>query len=330
MLRILLAVLIAFLAFWGLLQHRHSPETSGSHIEAANLDTVSEGVHMAGFDLSRWRSDQVAHLLAALSEDFGMSPVNARVDEVNQALIPELNGLVLDQQQTLQKILQAPSGSEIVPVLKQVPPAETMAGLKPLPIRQGNPAKRAVTFLINVAWGNEFLEPILEQLRKERVKASFFLVGEWAEKYPELARKITDEGHEIDSHGYSTVGMASLSANQLQFQLDKANQTIRAATGKQALYFSPHRGEYNSSLLELTRANGQQTILWSIDTVDWKNPGVDWITRRVERLLHPGGLILMHPTQSTVQALPSIIRLARKHGYRIIPLHDMLSPDPRR
>lgn len=330
--RIVLAALFASLALTGFLVNRHQSFTANQSNSqtAAKLDTVKKGVFLAGYDMSHWRLSQVEQLLRQLAADFGSDPVDAREDPINRSSIPDLNGLELDVEQTLQRVIDAPAGSRVVPVLKQKPADVQLNDLPPLPIRHGNPAKRAVTLMFNVAWGNDYLEPILTQLESTKTIGSFFLVGQWAEKYPDLAKRIASAGHEINSHGYSTVGMAALSEGDLLSQLNRANEAIEQATGIVPTYFSPHRGEYNEHLLRLTRENGQQTILWSMDTVDWKNPGRDWILRRIERLLHPGGLVLMHPTASTVEALPDVIALVRQNGYRIISLDDMLSPDPLR
>lgn len=111
--------------------------------------------------------------------------------------------------------------------------------LPPSPIYRGHPEKPMVSFIINVAWGNEYLSDILATLKKDQVSASFFLEGNWVKKNPELAKMIVSAGHEVGNHSYSHPDMKILGAAQTRNQMLKTNEVIEAATGVKPVWFAP-------------------------------------------------------------------------------------------
>lgn len=295
---------------------------------AAGTAVVPEGVTLAGYRIAGWRHDDVRLLLEELAERIRTEPVDARLDPATKGLVPPLNGLALDVEATLARIRSAGRDSRVELVLREVPPAVQPTDLPPAPVYRGNPAKRAVTLLINVAWGQEHLPEMLRVLADHGVEATFFLVGQWVEKHPHNAAAIAAAGHEIANHGYSPAEFAALSREQVGEEITRAERAILAATGRKPRYFSPHKGAISPALLQAARDKGYETILWSLDTVDWKKPGVDWMVERILSGAHNGALILMHPTEQTVRALAPIITGLRTQGLDIVPLGTLLSPSP--
>lgn len=330
----LLAALVAILLLLGSARlqpsapvPRHGGQPgSGPTARDAERPIAREGVTLAGQAVSGLPETEVRRLLEKRAGELRLAPVNARVDPATRGLIPPLAGRVLDVEATLARVRAAAPGQRVPLAFREEPPAVTLADLPPAPIYQGNPAKRAVTFLINVAWGQEHLPRMLEVLERHKVRATFFLVGKWVERFPEEARTIAEAGHEIASHGYSSAEFAGLTAEQVAAEIDRAEAAILAATGRKPRWFSPHKGEISPQLLRVARAKGYETILWSVDTVDWKKPGVDWMVERVTGGAHNGALILMHPTEQTAAALEPIILGLEKRGYRIVTLGTLLSP----
>lgn len=294
----------------------------------AERRVVPDGVTLAGHAISGWREPDVRWLLLGWAGELRRTPVNARLDPATRGLIPPLNGLDLDVEGTLARVRAAAPGERLPLAFRENPPAVSLADLPPSPIYQGNAAKQAVTFLINVAWGEEHLPGMLRTLEQHRVRATFFLVGQWVERHPEAVKAIVADGHEIASHGYSSAEFAKLSAEQVADEIGRAETAIIAATGRKPRYFSPHKGEITPRLLRVARDMGYETILWSVDTVDWMKPGTDWMVDRVLSKAHNGALILMHPTDQTVEALAPMILGLRKQGYSIVTLGAMLSPSP--
>ena len=260
--------------------------------------------------------DELAARLEQPAED-------ARIDPVWKA-IPGYNGLAVDREMTYQLAKRRP-GQPIVPVLQETEPVVQLDQLMPAPIYRGNPHKPMVGFLINVAWGEEHLPSMLAILREEQVKATFFFDGSWAKTHPQWVRQIAELGHEIGNHAYSHPMMSRLTESAMERQIRQTNQVIEELLGKKPRYFAPPAGDFNQKVVEVAHRQGMWTILWTLDTVDWKNPKPDWILQRIVPAVDNGHLILMHPTPSTVQALKPLIRHIRAKQLQLGTVSDVLS-----
>lgn len=249
-------------------------------------------------------------------------PIPARIDPVWKA-IPGYNGIEVDLEATYQLRLKNPDSK--LYVLQEVPPDRDLDQLPPAPLYRANPQKNMVSFLINVAWGEEYLPAMLEVLRQENVRATFFLDGSWTEKHPELARRIAQEGHEIGNHAYNHPQMSRLEPQQMRWQIQTTNRIIQKTTGIQPRYFAPPGGDFNQQVVELAAQEGMKTILWTLDTIDWQRPTPETILKRILPHVENGYLILMHPTASTTQALQPMIRGIRQKGLLLGSLSDTIS-----
>ncbi|MDD4260843.1 MAG: polysaccharide deacetylase family protein [Syntrophaceticus schinkii] len=193
------------------------------------------------------------------------------------------------------------------------------------PIYQGVPAKKQVSITVNVDWGEEHLSAMLEVLQKSRVKATFFMTGRWAGEHPELVNKIARLGHEIGNHGYSHPHVNDLPLEQNIEEIKKTSDVIYRAAQQKTRYFAPPYGEFNDTVIEAASQTGHRIILWTVDTVDWQKPPPAEITSRVLDGIQNGGIILMHPTEQTTQALPEMIKRLREKGYQIVPLEKLIA-----
>ncbi|HEY8450015.1 MAG TPA: polysaccharide deacetylase family protein [Bacillota bacterium] len=288
---------------------------------------VAAGVRLWGQDLGGWDRARLRAWLMAETPQLAREPVPARLDPVTRGVIPELEGVELDVDATVDAALAAPPGGEVRPQWRWLPPTATMADFPLAPLYRGNPAKQAVTFLVNVAWGNEELEAMLELLDREQVRASFFLVGRWVDAYPDLARAIAEHGHEIANHGYSdAVAIGRLGYEAARRDLEKAHAAIVAATGRVPRFFSPHRGELSPTLLEVARDLNYRLVMWTVDTIDWQDPPPQKLLDRVLSKVEPGSLILMHPRAVTVASLPALVDALRARGLPPVTLSELLDP----
>ncbi|HHY42270.1 MAG TPA: polysaccharide deacetylase family protein [Thermoanaerobacterales bacterium] len=193
------------------------------------------------------------------------------------------------------------------------------------PIYEGSKDKKIMAFTCNVAWGNEYIPPLLEIFKEKNVKATFFIEGRWAEKYPDLLKLIYDNGHEIGNHGYSHAHHAQLSYEQNLNEIKKAEQVIEDILGVKTTLFAPPYGEFSEQTVKAANSMNYRLIMWTIDTIDWKKPGVDYIVNKVLDNKGNGKIVLMHPTEDTVKAMPTIIDNLHREGFKITTVGELLA-----
>jgi len=185
------------------------------------------------------------------------------------------------------------------------------------PIYKGNEAKAQVAFACNVFWGEEYLPEMLDIFKKNNIKITFFIGGSWAKQHPELLKKIVEDGHELGNHTYSHPHPNAIGKDMNKEQISKAEDLIKDLTGIKTVLYAPPYGEFNDVVLSAAKELGYTTIMWSIDTIDWKKPSDVVIVSRVMSKIHNGAIILMHPTAPTVKALPTIIRELQAKGFAV-------------
>ncbi|WP_236287169.1 polysaccharide deacetylase family protein [Paenibacillus allorhizoplanae] len=257
------------------------------------------------------------------AENRKVAPINAKVDSVWKA-IPGYNGLEVDIEETLKLAEHHLTPNQINYVMKEIEPKIQLDDLAPNPVYKGNSKKPMVSFMINVAWGNEFLPSMLETLRKENVHATFFFDGSWLKKNTEMAKQILSEGHEVSNHAYSHKDMRTISRSKAVEEISKTEDLLKQLGVKNSL-FAPPSGYFNQETIQVASEFKLQTVLWTFDTIDWKNPGAGRILERLSTNVEPGTLILMHPTVSSRDALPGMISLIKKKGLVLGTVSDLLS-----
>lgn len=263
--------------------------------------------------------------IRAEAEANRIPPVDARVDAVWKA-IPGLNGREIDVDKTYRLASQLPAGAPIPYVYKELKPAVNLDDLGAQPIYKGNPGKPMISLMINVAWGDEYLPAMLETLKKENVHATFFFDGTWLSKNLDTAKAIGAAGHELSNHAYSHKDMSRLSRSQATAEIRKTEDLLKSI-GVENKLFAPPSGDFDQETVEIAHEMKLKTILWTIDTVDWKKPRPDVIVAKISALLEPGAMILMHPTSSAMQALEGMIHAAKKKGYALGTVSQLISPE---
>ena len=192
-------------------------------------------------------------------------------------------------------------------------------------IYRGNTEKQRVSLMFNVYWGTEYIEPILETLEKHNVKATFFIGGSWANKNSELLEKIAEFGHEIGNHGYFHKDHDRLNYNQNSEEIFTAEKMIEAMCGVKTRLFAPPSGAFSKTTLKSANDLGYQVIMWSKDTIDWRDQDVMLIYSRATKDLKAGDFVLMHPTNATLKALNDILEYYETAKFEVVTVSENMN-----
>ena len=205
--------------------------------------------------------------------------------------------------------------------------ASTTVNGKELPIYCVDTDEPKVALSFDAAWGNEDTQNILDVLAKHDVHVTFFMTGGWVEAYPDDVKAIAAAGHDLGNHSENHKEMSKLNSSQCTEELMSVHKKVKELTGiDMALFFFLY-GDYNNNLIQTATANNYFTIQWSVDSLDWKNYGVDDIINRVlnHKNLADGSIILMHNgAKYTAQALDAVITGLQEKGYTIVPISELI------
>lgn len=270
------------------------------------------------------KNDVLYKEIKSYANEHEVKPIDAKVDRVWKA-IPGYNGLQVNVEASYKKMKTAHEFDVSRLVYKETSPQVHLNDLPPLPIYKGNPEKPMVAFLINVAWGNEYIPKILQTLNKHKVKATFFFDGSWVKKNPELAEMINNEKHEIGNHAYSHPDLNQKSQYETMIELKKTNDVIQQTLGIKPKWFAPPSGSFNQGTVNVAHQLEMNTILWTVDTVDWRNPATMEMVSRIIPKVDSGTMILMHPTKPVAEGLEKMIVDIEKKGFRLGTVTEILS-----
>lgn len=184
--------------------------------------------------------------------------------------------------------------------------------------------KCAITF--DCAWGADDIPDILDTLDKYKAKATFFIVGIWAKKYPDMVKLIDERGHEVANHGYSHIHMGSIPENKILDEITLCNDILEEITGKKVTLFRPPYGEYSATTVKAAKKLNCISIQWDVDSLDWKeNMSEQDIYKRVINRSANGSIILFHnDTKHTARVLPSILENLTANGFECVTVSEML------
>lgn len=201
----------------------------------------------------------------------------------------------------------------------------TVTTLQSQPIYQGDTNYKRMALTFNVDWGEEYLPAILSALEQHDSKATFFITGRFAAKFPGLVKQIADQGHEIGNHGYSHPHPDNISKRENQREIKSTEEVLKNCCGVTTVLFAPPYGEHKQHVVESAEEIGYKTILWTIDTIDWdKSRQAKDIENKVLNSAQNGAIVLMHPTDRTVLALPAILEQLTKEGYELSTVSEAL------
>lgn len=245
-----------------------------------------------------------------------------KIEEKEKIIVFLKTGLVV-----LSSILLLSIGMYYVPKSLAVFSQNTLQNQKKLPIYCVDQTDQKVSLSFDAAWGNEDTKRILEILRKYNVKVTFFMTGGWIEKYPEDVKAIATDGHDLGNHSEKHKEMSKLSKEECIEEIQKPHQKVKELTGIDMKLFRAPYGDYNNTLLEVTQEIGYHCIQWDVDSLDWKDYGIESIITTVldHEHLGNGSIILCHNgAKFTADALESLIQGLQKKGYEIVPISQLI------
>ncbi|MDF2843160.1 MAG: hypothetical protein K0R00_1586 [Herbinix sp.] len=214
--------------------------------------------------------------------------------------------------------------------IKVIPGAVTVSkisGRSDLPIYCVNTIDQKVSLSFDAAWGDDDINKILDTLEKYKIKATFFMTGEWVSQYPKAVKAIAKAGHDLGNHSENHEQMTKLSSKECASEIMQVHDKVNNLTGIQMNLFRAPYGDYNNTVMETARECGYHTIQWSIDSLDWKDYGIDSILNKVlkNKDLENGSIILLHSgTKYTAETLELLIVGLQDLGYEIVPVSELI------
>ena len=194
-----------------------------------------------------------------------------------------------------------------------------------VPIYSVETKEKKVAISFDAAWGADKTEAIIETLSEFNAKATFFLVGFWVDKFPDMVAKINEAGLEIGSHSNTHPDLTTLSSEMLKQELTECNQRITAITNKPVEVFRCQYGAYNNNVLDAIEAENMLAIQWDVDSLDWKGISAQEITTRVLDRVQNGSIILCHNNaDNIVDALVMILDRLTSQGYEVTSVGDLV------
>lgn len=269
-------------------------------------------------------SDELMEKIKASTEKYNEEAQDAYIDRVWKKT-PARNGRTVNIKKSYNSMKKQGSFDASLLVFDEVKPSISLEDLPASPIYRGHPDKEMVSLLINVSWGTEYIPGILKILKNENVKATFFIEGKWAKQNKDIVKMIHEESHVIGNHAYNHPDMAKMSSSEIQEQIEQTNDIIEAIIGTKPKWFAPPSGSFNENVVKIAHELEMETILWTVDTIDWKNPSVSVMINRVITNIHPGATILMHPTEPVAQGLAPLIQEIKQKDLNIGTIESLLS-----
>lgn len=191
--------------------------------------------------------------------------------------------------------------------------------------RTGDTGSNRLAITCNVDWGEEVLPDMLDVLDEYNVKITFFVTGHWAEKNPKLLRTMYLKGHEIQSHGYSHKLCSQVSDKEVEEEMDRTSDAVFRIIGVRPDIFAPPSGDFDESTVEICRKKGYLLSLWSADTIDWRQDSTaDVIYSRIMKKDLHGAILLMHPKEETLKALPRLLDAFQEQNLSPVTLSTLI------
>ena len=167
-----------------------------------------------------------------------------------------------------------------------------------------------------------YTEKLLDGLKERNVKATFFLIGKEVKEYPDIVKRMYEDGHLIGNHTYEHVNLCEVDTKQVKWQVEQTNDLIYEVTGERPVYIRPPYGCWNKQMEEET---GMLEILWSVDPRDWECNDTDVLISRVLKQVDDEGIILFHDgSQSSVDAALTVIDILQERGYEFVLASEVL------
>ncbi|MCL5038860.1 MAG: polysaccharide deacetylase family sporulation protein PdaB [Firmicutes bacterium] len=204
------------------------------------------------------------------------------------------------------------------------------------PIYRVATAENKIALTFDISWGEVTPPLVLNVLKEHRIRATFFLSGPWASTHAEVVKRIVADGHEVGSHGYKHDNLSQLSEAQIAENIEKAHRILKDLVGYEPHFLRPPNGDFDDRVITVAGERGYAVVIWSLDSLDWKNPGLDYMIKKVLGKVQKGDIILFHASDTAKQThlvLPAILQGLREKGLESVPLSELLPapshPDPK-
>ena len=197
-----------------------------------------------------------------------------------------------------------------------------------LPIYSTECADKKIAVTFDVAWENSNTDELISILDEYDAKATFFITGDWCDRYPEDVKKFYDAGHEIENHSDQHPHVLGANVNDLIADTRECSRKIKMLTGEEpTLYRAPY-GEYDDSLITTLDGMGMKVIQWDVDSVDWNDPSPADIKKKILKGVKPGSILLFHnDLDNTTEALPEILQNLSSQGYKFVAVNELIYKD---
>lgn len=197
-------------------------------------------------------------------------------------------------------------------------------------LRKAKTPQKLVALTFDDGPDNVYTSKILDVLKEQQVKATFYVIGLQIKKYPQVIKRIGDEGHAVGIHTWSHVNLNRVSVNEAKWQVEYCAGQLKAILGDAPNMVRPPFGSMNGAVLKQLNKDGFWAITWSVDTKDWEGKPVSTMLATVQREIRPGGIILMHSAGShsaylnnSVALLPQLITNLKKQGYTFVTVPEL-------
>ena len=199
-----------------------------------------------------------------------------------------------------------------------------LAAKKELPVYSVERDDHVIAVTFDASWGADNTPKLLDILDEYDAKCTFFLVGLWVDKYPDMVQAIVERGHEIGNHSATHPHMSKLSESKMLEELRMMSDKVEKLTGVRPTLFRPPYGDYNNSVIRTVRSAGYEAVQWSVDSMDWKNISPQDMIRRAGKV-GKGDIILFHnDSQYLLDALPTLLQSYKEQGLQMVKVSDIL------
>ena len=225
-------------------------------------------------------------------------------------------------------ITAAAAATAAVIITAAVTSVGTKAEQRKLPIYRVERADNKIAVTFDVAWENSNTDELLDILNEYDAKATFFITGDWCDRYPDDVKKFADAGHEIENHSDQHPHVEGINVNDLINDTRECSRKIKMITGKEPVLYRAPYGEYDDSLLTTLEGMGLKTIQWDVDSVDWNKPTAEQITKKVLENTKSGSILLFHnDLQNTTEALPNVLKGLKEKGFEFVTVDELILHD---
>jgi len=223
--------------------------------------------------------------------------------------------------------VRPPGSSEFVATHYSRPLETLIKGINVQVVWAGSIKQKTIALTFDDGPHPRYTPQILKILEEHRIPATFFVIGQNAQRNPEVLKQIQGGGHQIGNHTYSHVKLPNVASQAIKEELEKTREIIQAATGQTTHLFRPPFGAFDARSLAELAIRRFDAVLWSVDSRDWTRPGVEEIRRNILSSVQGGSIILCHDDNEQIaEALPGILRTLKQRGYRFVTIPELVSP----